>query len=51
MDFEAPTELIQVVEDENITTGDRFFEELESQDKALGKTDERLTKRWDFFGG
>ena len=52
-DFEAPTELIQVVEDENITTGDRFFEELESQDKSpLGKTDELTNEAMDdFFGG
>ena len=46
-------ELIQVVEDENITTGDRFFEELESQDKSpLGKTDELTNEAMDdFFGG
>ena len=52
-DFEAPTELIQVVEDENITTGDRFFEELESQDKSpLGKADEQSNEAMDdFFGG
>ena len=52
-DFEAPTELIQVVQDENITTGDRFFEELESQDKSpLGKTDEQTNEAMDdFFGG
>ena len=52
-DFEAPTELIQTVQDENITTGDRFFEELESQDKSsLGKADEETNDAMDdFFGG
>ncbi len=52
-DFEAPTELIQTVQEENITTGDRFFEELESQDKSpLGKADEETNDAMDdFFGG
>ena len=52
-DFEAPTELIQIVQDENITTGDRFFEELESQDKSpLGKPNEQTSEAMDdFFGG
>ena len=51
-DFEAPTELIQIVQDENITTGDRFFEELESQDKSpLGKTDEQTNEAMDDFFG
>ena len=52
-DFEAPTELIQAVQDENITTGDRFFEELESQDKSpLGKADEQTNEAMDdFFSG
>ena len=52
-DFEAPTELIQTVQDENITTGDRFFEELESQDKSpLGNADEQTNEAMDdFFGG
>ena len=52
-DFEAPTELIQTVQDDNITTGDRFFEELESQEKSpLGKADEQTNEAMDdFFGG
>ena len=52
-DFEAPTELIQTVQEENITTGDRFFEELESQDKSpLGKANEGTNDAMDdFFGG
>jgi len=52
-DFDAPTELIQAALDENITTGDRFFEELESQDKSpLGKADEQSNEAMDdFFGG
>ncbi|MGB1651296.1 MAG: hypothetical protein ACPHEP_09730, partial [Acidimicrobiales bacterium] len=52
-DFEAPTELIQTVQDENIRTGDRFFEELDSQDKSpLGKADEQTNEAMDdFFGG
>ena len=52
-DFDAPTELIQAVQDKNITTGDRFFEELESQDKSpLGKADEQTNEAMDdFFGG
>ena len=52
-DFEAPTELIQTVQDENITTGDRFFEELENQDKSpLGRADEQTNEAMDdFFGG
>ena len=52
-DFEAPTELIQTVQEENITTGDRFFEELESQDNSpLGKADEQTNEAMDdFFGG
>ena len=52
-DFETPTELIQTIQDENITTGDRFFEELESQDKSpLGKADDRTNEAMDdFFGG
>ena len=51
-DFEAPTELIQVVQDENITTGDRFFEELECQDKSpLGKADEQTNEAMDDFFG
>ena len=52
-DFEAPTELIQTVQEESITTGDRFFEELESQDKSpLGKADEETNDAMDdFFGG
>ena len=51
-DCEAPTELIQAVQDENITTGDRFFEELESQDKSpLGKTDEQTNEAMDDFFG
>lgn len=52
-DFESPTELIQTVQDENITTGDRFFEELESQEKSpLGKADEQTNEAMDdFFGG
>ena len=52
-DFDAPTELIQAVQDKSITTGDRFFEELESQDKSpLGKADEQTNEAMDdFFGG
>ena len=51
-DFEAPTELIQTVQEENITTGDRFFEELESQDKSpLGKADEQTNEAMDDFFG
>ena len=52
-DFDAPTELIQAVQDKNITTGDRFFEELESQAKSpLGKADEQTNEAMDdFFGG
>ena len=52
-DFDAPTELIQAVQDKSITTGDRFFEELESQDNnPLGKADEQTNEAMDdFFGG
>ena len=52
-DFDAPTELIQAVQDKSITTGDRFFEELESQDNSpLGKADEQTNEAMDdFFGG
>ena len=51
-DFEAPTELIQTVQDDNITTGDRFFEELESQEKSpLGKADEQTNEAMDDFFG
>tara|TARA_Y100000768_G_scaffold72758_1_gene51358 strand:+ start:27049 stop:28011 length:963 start_codon:yes stop_codon:yes gene_type:complete len=51
-DNEVPTELIQTVQDENITTGDRFFEELESQDKSpLGKADELTNEAMDDFFG
>ena len=53
-DYEAPTELIQTVQDTSITTGDLFFEELESQDKSspLGQADERTNEAMDdFFSG
>ena len=52
-DFEAPTELIQTVQDESITTGDRFFEELENEDNSpLGKADKQTNEAMDdFFGG
>ena len=50
-DFESPTELIQTIPNEEIISGDRFFEELESEDKVspLGHADEKTNEAMDGF--
>ncbi|MBT95347.1 MAG: hypothetical protein CL431_05205 [Acidimicrobiaceae bacterium] len=50
-DFESPTELIQTISNEEIISGDRFFEELEGEEKVspLGHADEKTNEALDGF--